>query len=32
MLPELEHLAQQWRLYRAFDGSDGSGGASRQWR
>jgi uncharacterized protein YjiS (DUF1127 family) len=30
MYPEPEHLAQRWRLYRAFDGVDG--GAFRQRR
>jgi hypothetical protein len=32
MLPEPEHPAQRWRLYRAFDGDDGGGGASQQRR
>jgi hypothetical protein len=30
MLPEPEHPAQRWRLYRTFDGGDG--GAFRQQR
>jgi hypothetical protein len=29
MLPKPEQLAQQWWLYRAFDGGDGGGGTSR---
>jgi hypothetical protein len=29
VLPEPEHPAHRWRLGRAFDGGDGSGGASQ---